>query len=758
MGKLKKITSKDNHILQITIVLFALICAGIGIACFQYYHRLQQTVKEETGGYMQEIAKQMGTNITKTINDNFAILGTIASDLELFKVDSYAVMDEVVKKYQSHWNYEKIMLVDEAGITYDTKGKALALPTAPYLQDAVVGRVRSMSTSQIIDGVECIVFAIPVDNITIGGTKMMAIMGTYPLSTFDTLLNMTAFDGKGYAHIVLGDGTVVIRSSAPHAMKSGYNILNSLSEANIPDGKTIEGIQQAVAAGENGQTEFILGDTHEYMTYSPLSAYGWNLLTFVPVAAVNQKSAILLNITLLLCGLITTAFSLLFASLLVVTYRNRRRLERIAYVDPVTGGNTIERFYELARDYLDASARPQYVMIFLNIEKFKVLNEQFGKKVCDQILCGIEYGVGGNLGDDECMGRLFADNFCILARYENEEKIAQRFMTWQKACTTYMDTNNSAWISFIMEFGVFIIGNDSIPLPHMIDRAKLSLAEATCELKGKVRYTIYDEQVRRTLLREKQLEDMMEDALKNNEFEVYLQPKYQTQSETIGGAEALVRWNSQNEGMIFPDEFIPLFEKNGFVVQIDLFVFEQVCKTMHRWIKEGKPIVKISINCSRVHLKSPNFLGRYSQIAQKYELPKHMIEIELTENAVFADVDYLSKIIRDIHNLGFGCSMDDFGSGYSSLNLIRDIPVDTIKLDRVFFRTTSDVGRTESVVGSIIAMSKALNMTTVAEGVEDREQVDMLKKLNCDLIQGYYFARPMPICDFEALTFEDAKE
>ena len=185
-----------------------------------------------------------------------------------------------------------------------------------------------------------------------------------------------------------------------------------------------------------------------------------------------------------------------------------------------------------------------------------------------------------------------------------------------------------------------------------------------------------------------------------------------------------------------------------------MWVFEAVCHCIRTWEDIGITPVKVSVNCSRVHLKNPNFLERYLEIAQKVGVSPHLLEIELTENVVFEDVVHLSRIIDDIHAAGFGCSMDDFGSGYSSLNLISDIPVDTIKLDKVFFRnTTKDFERTESVVKSILTMSRSLGMITVAEGVEERTQVDMLKRLGCDYIQGYFFARPMPVPEFEKKAF-----
>lgn len=744
---------KEMGLLRITIVVFAALCVLVGFLCFGYYIRLQDTIKTESRGYMQEISTQMGVNVNKNIEDKYDVLGTIATVLRQLDVSSYDAFREIAKEQQELWDYQIVLLIDSNGVAYDADGSTVALSADQYLQDVVVRKEPSLSASQVIDGKESILFSIPLEEIAIEGNEMAALAVGYELSTFDQILAMTAFDGKGYAHIIRGDGTVVVRSSSKNALKTGYNILNSLVEVQFHDGREIDDVKTDIAEGRQGQTEFTFEKSREYMTYIPLGKQQWSLLTFVPASVVNAKSDMLLKITLLLCGLITVSFALLLAVLTRTYYRNKRKLEQIAYVDLVTGGNTIERFYELAQNLLDDTSRPQYALVYTNIEKFKVLNEQSGKAACDEILCGIEHGIGCELDAEECMGRLFADNFCLLVKYQGEEVLAERFANWYQNASNYVEKKGSVWLPLILEFGIYCISDESMPFTHMIDRAKLALNEAAREFRGKMRYAIYDEQVRRILFREKQIEDWMEQALVNGEFQVYLQPKYRTQTEQVGGAEALARWKHPTEGMIFPDEFIPLFEKNGFILQLDFHMFEEVCKAIRRWIDEGVTPIKVSVNCSRLHLRSLGFLDRYKIIADKHRVPYSLLEIEVTENTVFEDVKHLPEIIGEIRNAGFGCSMDDFGSGFSSLNMLQDIPVDTLKLDRIFFRPEGDLGRSEAVVSSILTMSKALSMETVAEGVEERIQVDMLKRLGCDYIQGYYFARPMPVTEFEQLAF-----
>ncbi|MEG1163402.1 MAG: EAL domain-containing protein [Anaerovoracaceae bacterium] len=763
MNKGKTTSSKDKRIYIVTIACFLFICIIMSILCFQYYSSLKDTVKGESDGYMGEISKQMSTNVSKTINDNYSVLETISEVLEKANISSYKKLNNLVSDLQDLWGYEKILLIDTKGIAHGVDGESINLTNDEYLQNTIVDREQAMSATQIIDGKECIVFSVPLDKINFNGREMGAIAGVYNLDTFDQIISMTAFDGKSYAHIIRKDGTIVVRSSSPKSLDMGYNILNSLSRQTIKDDKNIENVKDDIAAGKSGQIEFEMGKHNEYMTYTPLEGLDWSLLTFVPVSVVNEKSVVILKLTMVLCSVVTIAFALLVGIMLIVFYRNKRRLENIAYVDSLTLGNTIERFYDLSAGLISDMSnkqqgadvpKEQYAMIYTNIEKFKVLNDQFGREACDEVLRSIQNGVGDDLSDTECIGRLLADNFCVLIKYKDEKDLIGRFDKWYKGCEDYMKRANTPWLPLTLILGVYIITDDKTPVISMVDRAKLALTGNLDEIHSKLKYSIYDEEIRKVLFREKKLEDRMEAALDTGEFKVFLQPKVDTQSELIIGAEALVRWIDIEGTMAYPDEFIPLFEKNAFIVKLDFEVFRQVCETINKWIIQGIEPIKISVNCSRIHLRDKNFLDTYAKIADEYKVPHKLLEIELTENVVFEDVEYLSEIIRKIHDMGFGCSMDDFGSGYSSLNLIKDIPVDTLKLDKIFFRNTGEILRTESVVGGIITIAKALSMKTVAEGVEEKIHVDMLKKLNCDYIQGYYFAKPMPIDEFEKRTFK----
>lgn len=753
MKTIKK-RSGNTYVYRGVFIIFIVVCIVTGGFCFQYYNRLQKTIRDESSGYLMEISRRIGSNIDRIIDDNYAVLNTLGSVIRTSQAESFTDIRRIVDTQKNYWNYQEVLFIDENGNAYNSYGKSVSLNNDTYFINAVINKKQGISATQMIDNQECIMVTIPVDDMVIDEKKMVALATSYSPAFFDKILSMTAFNGEAFSCIVSNAGTILVRSTAPDSIKSGYNVLTTIGESKLDEGVSIEKVKQDISDNYSGEIGFTLNGVRNYMVYMPISPENWYLFTFVPASAVNEKSDMLLKITLLIGGLITMAFAGLITFVLYISYRNKRKLEQLAYVDEVTGGNTIQKFYQDAEEALRMPDAPAYALVFTNFEKFKVLNEQFGRRACDTILREFYKIISSKLHGNECLGRQSADNFCILIEYEDEAELLKRFVAWYAGGEEYILRSKPIWLLPVVEFGVFVIGKDSIPFTQMIDRAKLALRESPHNINNRVRYAFYDDEVRRSLFREKHLEDMMEEALKHNEFQVYLQPQVNVADERIIGAEALTRWVSPYEGTIFPDEFIPQFEKNGFIVQLDLWVFEQVCSLLRRWIDHGLEPVKISVNCSRVHLKNPDFLNEYKRIAQQYLVPEQFIEIELTESVVMEDSERLTRVIHDIHSMGFRCSMDDFGSGYSSLNLIRSIPVDTLKLDKIFFRETDkDSSRTESVVGSIVSMAKALSMVTVAEGVEYLEQVEMLRKIGCDYIQGYVFAKPMPIADFERLVF-----
>lgn len=749
-----KTTLKGNFSFYTIALIFVIVCIISGTLSFQYYNQLQSAIRSESRDYLQEISRGIGENINIIINDNYSNLYTTSDILQKAKAESFANVNNIIEGQEEYWTYEKLLLIDENGKAYDKNGNEAILNNNTYF-DSISSAEHGISTTQMIDNQEYVMLTAPLTNLAVDGKKMVALAAVYHPKVFEETLAMLSFNGEAYSCVINKSGTVVMRPSATSSIKFGYNILTSVNKMKFDEGDSIDKIKKDMGQNLSGQVGVTQNNVRYYMVYSPVNEDGWYLTTFVPSNVVNEKSDMLLHTTLILCGIVALIFAGLIAIVIYIYDQNKKRLEKIAYVDEATGGHTIQKFYLLVQEALKEAERPTYALVYTNMQKFKLLNEQFGRRACDSLLKAFYFLISEDLKGRECMARISADNFCILVEYTNEQDLTSRLTTWYNSAEKYIINVKPSWIMPITEFGVFTINNDSIPLTQLIDRAKLSLRDLSKMLNSKIRYAIYTDGAHQKLIREKQLEDSMEFAMETNEFQMYLQPKYQLPEEKIGGAEALIRWESVAEGMIYPNEFIPLFEKNGFIIKIDLWMFEQACKAIRKWIDKGLQPIKISINCSRIQLNNPEFLKDYRMLAEKYNVPPKYLEIELTESVVMENVKGLGKIIDSIHQAGFGCSMDDFGSGYSSLNLIQSIPVDTLKIDKIFFDSDGkDLTRMESVVGSIVTMAKALSMKTVAEGVEYPEQVEMLHRIECDFIQGYVFARPMPLNAFEEIAFE----
>lgn len=416
--------------------------------------------------------------------------------------------------------------------------------------------------------------------------------------------------------------------------------------------------------------------------------------------------------------------------------------------DDVTGGKNKKEFERIAKDLLKGDGN--YVVVYANIDRFKLINETYGNDVGDRILRQIHKIIDDELRWDEVSGRIMADNFGVLMRYHSLPKLDQRLYRISKQLSELTDEQGNSY-GIILYFGVYVVEEDETNISVMLEHA--NLARKKISPSHLVPMGIYDVKESQRLGRDKALEMKMHNALEQGHFVPFLQPKYELEGESIAGAEALVRWIDPEEGMIYPNEFIPLFESNGFIVELDLYMFEEVCKLVERWNKEGHPIIPVSVNLSRSHFEIPNFFDYYEYVLKKYDVPPRSIEIELTESLFFNDMESLSVLVQQIHDAGLSCSIDDFGSGYSSLNMLKDVKVDALKLDRVFFESGDNDERGKDIVQSVIQLAQALDLHTISEGVEEREQVEFLKEMHCDLIQGYVFAKPMPVPEFEKLAF-----
>ena len=422
--------------------------------------------------------------------------------------------------------------------------------------------------------------------------------------------------------------------------------------------------------------------------------------------------------------------------------------------DPLTGVYQLDVFVERAQKLLDetktADFQEKLAIVYTDFADFKYINDVFGYDFGNELLA--EYGkiMMAGLSKKEICGRVSADNFVLLIRYQNKQEIvSRRRLDDQKLSEFLHESRNQGSLSTYC--GICCVEDviEDLDVNGFLTRA--NFARKTVKNGTNQNYVFYNEEIRRRLWKEKDIERKMKAALENQEFQVYYQPKVNLKTGKISCAEALVRWCSGDHAMITPDDFIPVFERKLMIDRLDQYVFERVCRWIRHLLDEGIQALPVSVNISRLQFYNENFVKRYVEIRDSYQIPPELLEIEFTESIVFDNTSAMLQIVKALRNAGFTCSIDDFGKGYSSLGMLKNLPVDILKIDRIFFLPGENRNRDLAVVEGIVEMARRLQIKTVAEGVEDAEQVEFLKSAGCDYVQGYYFYHPMPQSEYEKL-------
>ena len=418
-------------------------------------------------------------------------------------------------------------------------------------------------------------------------------------------------------------------------------------------------------------------------------------------------------------------------------------VDYLATYDELTGIYNKQAFYAKTKEMLLDNPDKNFDLLRINIERFKVLNDLFGESTGDKLL---RY-IGKFLKEINlplCVsGRLYADNFVVC--YEAGKGDSRRIINTLQMVADSFAINNRT----ILSFGLYRIDDKTLPVSVMCDRANMALWKAKGNFKNP--YCEYDEKMRQQVLKEQKIINAMEMAIQNKEFTLYLQPKYDIEKGTIIGAEALVRWISLENGFISPGDFIPVFENNGFVYEVDKFIWEESCRYLRKWLDEGREVHPISVNVSRIDLYAPKLVQHLVDLREKYQLPSQYLELEITESAYTEDPEQIITITRQLREAGFVILMDDFGTGYSSLNMLKDIQIDVLKLDMGFLKSSDYSAKGGNILTAILKMAESLKMQTIAEGVETKEQVEFLKSIGCKYVQGFYYSKPLPVDEFEKL-------
>lgn len=444
---------------------------------------------------------------------------------------------------------------------------------------------------------------------------------------------------------------------------------------------------------------------------------------------------------------VIVVLGILLSMIMYVKYKREQKSKEKAYRDSVADVSSMEKFRLDIAPMMEGSAKDDYFAIAVDLDKFKVINDLYGYDYGDRVIAFLAKKLKEDLKPQDYITRISADNFLVFKAGSNINEIYQYLdRVFKKVDDEIARVDRH--FRMILKAGIYRIRKEDQVLSNIIDKA--NLAKRNMKKSHRSSYNVYSDEMRQKNIEDKNIENDMEEAIRTGQFRMYLQPQIDLATKEIVSAEALVRWIHPEKGMISPIKFIPVFENNGFITRLDLFVWEEAIKTISRWKNEMVPAVPIAINLSRVDMEREGMIESLIELMKKYKLESEWIKTELTESVYLENETLILDQMTKLKKFGFKIAVDDFGSGYSSLHLLKSMPVDILKIDKSFLDISPDMkSKEEILIRDVVDMGKHLELQIIMEGVETLEQSDFLEAIGCDLVQGYYYGKPMSVEDFE---------
>lgn len=728
------------------VIMAAIIASSSLILCailFAVLTYIMETAREADYAQMQTETQEYKSRIFKQMDKNLQILTTLSKAYEASRVtESMEELEQSVAETSEASSFVSLAYIPSQGEGvlntpgHGTRHHFSLDDCSDYARQAVERALQGENAvSKLFDseasGAKVFVYSVPVyaENEIIG-----ALAASDTLEIFRDIVNgNTVMGGRGYVHILDSEGNFLVRSE---------NTLVKEKMNSIFDGPYLSESTKVVAKEAFANQESMFGDfeyqgekCHFYV--EPIDLNGWYLF------CVDRRWGATLpfrHVLLLVVG----SFAFILILVLFLLYygyykfrKNAALLLKMAYVDSVTGAKNTARF---DRDFEQAlKAHQNYSVAALNVRNFKGINDLFGMSGGDKVLCYIKQVIETHLAEEEFFCRDAADTFYILLLECDEQKLRIRF---EQIIRAVSETTSHAQYSYelFLYAGIAIQGT----------REKALVALQSIRHTHRSDIALYNTELHERIRKKNRIENEMHAALQNKEFKLFLQPKNSLKDDSLIGAEALVRWQKPDGSCRYPDEFIPLFEANGFCIQLDLYMIERACEQIQAWINAGIEPIPISVNQSKLLFSDRNYPEHIKKIVDQYHIPSHLIILEILEDIATGDLEQINSQIELLHAKGFKVSMDDFGSGYSSLNMLYRLKIDELKLDKGFLLQSAkaDDKRRQIILEQIIRLAQRLGICTVAEGVETQRDKETMAALSCDYGQGYFFQRPISAAQF----------
>lgn len=743
-----KVMSEKNLALKKIAVVFSVL-AGIALVVLCSAYVISKEIEKQLRQNLEDVARQNAVVLETKMSDQYKLIHSLSQELKGITKDTIEEKLDLFEIFLEDHHLKRFAYCFPDGITYSTDKGIEDLSYRDFYQKGMEGKC--CITGILKDALRpehnpVNVMTIPVydDAGAVSGVFGLA----YDTEKFNESLQINSFDGKGYSCIINESGEIM-SAAGSDGLELSHNIMESMRRMDDRNEAEVECFQKKMMEREAVSGSLYLPEKTYYYSVPVNLMDGsvtWYILTIVPSEVLRGRTVPIQKNQIMTCLL--TGFLVLFGAWMIIMYikEQHREILRFAYEDPVTKGANYAKFQ------LEMERKQNRVgtLIVMDIANFNNISVVAGKDAGDAMIRKTWEIICEETEKDELAARIRDDVFLLFFKEKEKDRLLQRMEGISEKISE--KARDIEVYGIQARYGMYRM-EEKEALEDAYSRGKLAREYAV--LSPGMHYAFYSEMHRMEMQHEKQLEDRFPQAVGNEEFQVWYQPKYSAGEGRIVGSEALVRWKKEDGEMISPAEFIPLFERNGMIVKLDEYMFRMVCRWQKRWMDEGRKIYPVSINISRASLYSLDIHKRYYGIMKEYGIAPDCIELEVTETVMEEKSD-ICEILNKFRSRGIKILMDDFGTGYSSLATLSLQCFDTLKLDKTLIDHIGNKDG-ETMLYHIIRMGQQMGLHITAEGVEKKEQVDFLKNMKCDDIQGFYFSRPVPMDEYEKMLRKDAQ-
>lgn len=704
--------------IRVVFVLWMAVCAVLLLFGFVgntvLFERKVSRIGKE---YIRESNEQLSAHILERLRFGREFVTEFADALS--RMPEFLLTEELLDRKQNAFQLADVMILYEDGTTFPESGETAAFEQWMEENPQIW---KNPEISYIKN--DRILFSAPIPGES--GSRRV-VVGSQYYEELKTLSNLA--DYQEYAVSILMNE----KNQEVITLNAGSGVSSKDEEISY----VLEQLKNRGTCSQTVYEEKLPSGIRIHVAVCRLGESGWTQVAMIPSDFLMKQVQTEVKLYFLFALILSVVFGIVIYSQI----RANRISERMLHTDSLTDG-----FLRAAEELLGKEKKGAYFVVYLNVKNFRYINESWGEEDGNKTLIFIYKELQKMVKPQELAARSSMDHFFLLLDEASDYEIEERVRRVES------DINNrirNRFGKYSLEFsaGAYRMEDD-----NEISQAMNKAMHASRLGEEKHICSFYQGAIAEQISRENHLNALFDESLKNHDFYAYLQPKVSAGKEKCCEAEALVRWIHPREGMIYPSDFIPVLERNGKICSLDLYIFEEICRLIQSWISQGKPVTRISVNLSRFHIRNAgsDIWKKYQEIKERYQIPDGVLEIELTETALLEShqFEFVKQVLDGFRRIGMSVALDDFGFAYSSLSLLKNLEVDTLKLDRTFFLNESE--RSRSIVRNVIGLAHSLHMNVVAEGIETMEQVDALRRIDCDFIQGYVYSRPISADEFEA--------